>query len=372
MSQLSLMSPKKEKFLKIAAVIITVCVMTSVSLYFNVFRHKIGKYPVVKGISNSESVRFSVLLYGDEKINPGELDVFFVTCEKRDNVFKVLSINTDMVVFRKKTRALSFRRSFNEASKKDLQLAITNLYTDFFELTENGFMVDFYVSATYSAFLEFCGGDEKIKELVLKRKFASRDEKLMNEIEITETFLNLAKKNYASFISKADKKLNLVDSNISKAVYKRMFLFNKKNKPFVMFFDLPAKYTNKRVEPDKQNISGFLHSVYYRGVDVETGTRKTVAEVKNASGEPRMAEKAAWVLRDNGFDVMEWSNSSLRYDGTLIKDYKGYYGESLKAARALGCGKILISYNAQSFHDISIFIGKDCTIYDKLDNVGAT
>jgi len=362
------MSPKKEKILKIAAVVFTICVMTSISLYFNVFRHKIGKDSIVKNISNYEPVRFSVLLYGDEKINPGDLNVFFITYERRNNVFKVLSVNTDMVVIRKKNKALSFRKSFNETSKKDLQLAITNLYTDIFELTENNLMLDFYISATYSAFLEFCDGDEKIKELVLKKDFKTRDEKLMNQIEITETFLNLVKNNYGSFKTRANKKLKLIDSNISKTAYVRMLKFNKKYNPFVIFFDLPAKYTKKRVVPDKKNILNLL-PVYYLGLNEEIRTKKAVVDVKNASGRPRMAEKAAWVLRANGFDVMEWGTSPLRYNRTLIKDYKGYYDESLRAAQVLGCGKIVITYNAQSFHDISVFIGKDCVIYDKLDNV---
>ncbi|MDR1695474.1 MAG: LytR C-terminal domain-containing protein [Endomicrobium sp.] len=365
----SKMSAKTKKRLKIAAVVFTVLAVASASLYFSVLRGMLGHDPVVRSILDNQPIRFSVLLYGDEKMNPGELDIFLVTYERRNNVFKVLSINPDMVVFRKKTKALSFKHSFNETAKTDLSLAATNLYMDLFELTENGFKVDFYVESTYSAFLEFLGGDEELKEHILKRDFESRDEQLLNQIEITDFFLSCIEENSLSFILQRNKKLKLVDTNISKFAYIRMLLFNKKNSPVLIFCDLPAKYTASRVEPDKRNITNFLYSVYYKDTDFEIRDKKTIVEVKNASELPRMAEKAAWVLRNNRFDVIEWSNSPLRYNTTLIKDYKGYYDEDLKAMEALNCGKILISYNEKSYYDMTVFIGADCEIYDKLDKV---
>ncbi|MCL2485457.1 MAG: LytR C-terminal domain-containing protein [Endomicrobia bacterium] len=362
------MSPKIKKILKYVFVVCAICVICAGSaVYVYSASSKSKKDPITETLLNNKAVKFSMLLYGNEKILPGELDVFLVTYEKDGNLLKILSANTDIVVFRKTTKALSFKQSFNETSKKDLARAIKNLYADLFEMTGNTFTPDFYINMSYDDFLAFCGENEDLKKLVPKRNFVSRDAKLLNEIEIAEIFLNLIAKNPKPFIAEKNKKYELINTDLSKTAYKNLLLYNKKHKPRILFCDLPAKYTKRRAEPDKQNISDFLKNVYNRETNTEFSDKVIITEVRNASGKPRMAEKAAWVLRDSKFDVREWGNSSLRYDKTLIKDYKGNFAEALKAKEALRCGKILISYNGQNYYNMSVFIGKDCEIYDKLD-----
>jgi hypothetical protein len=90
-------------------------------------------------------------------------------------------------------------------------------------------------------------------------------------------------------------------------------------------------------------------------------------DIKNASGKPRMAEKATWLLRKNKLDVLEWSNLCATYDKTLIKDYKGNFMQALRIAEILKIGKVMVSYNNRIYSDIGIFIGKDCVIHDNLD-----
>jgi hypothetical protein len=63
-----------------------------------------------------------------------------------------------------------------------------------------------------------------------------------------------------------------------------------------------------------------------------------------------------------------WSNNLYAvYDKTLIKDYKGNFMQALRIAEILKTGKVVVSYNNRSYPDMSIFIGKDCIVYDNLD-----
>jgi hypothetical protein len=73
-----------------------------------------------------------------------------------------------------------------------------------------------------------------------------------------------------------------------------------------------------------------------------------------------VAEKIALVLRENKFDVINWSNFSVSYDETLIKDYKGKFKQSLKIAKILKVGTVLVSYDDKSYPDICVLLGKDC------------
>jgi cyclopropane fatty-acyl-phospholipid synthase-like methyltransferase len=85
-------------------------------------------------------------------------------------------------------------------------------------------------------------------------------------------------------------------------------------------------------------------------------------DVKNASKKPHIAEKAAWLLRENGFDVLDWSNFPADYDKTLIKDYKGNFTQALRIAKVLKVGRVIVSYDSKIYYDIDVFIGEDCAI----------
>ncbi|MDR3330825.1 MAG: hypothetical protein LBS47_01085 [Endomicrobium sp.] len=73
---------------------------------------------VSRKIKINNAISFSVLLYGTEKMFPGRLDLYTALYDKKNNILKVLFINTDTVVFRNCKKVKSIKMLFNEYLKK--------------------------------------------------------------------------------------------------------------------------------------------------------------------------------------------------------------------------------------------------------------
>lgn len=323
--------------------------------------------PLTGKLIKDKPVKFLLTFYGTERLRPGAIECYFVSFERETKLLKVLSINTEAVVFRKKTRARPLSHSFFGTVKNDLNLALVNFHKDVFEMTDNSFVPDYYISASFEDLEKMISRCPRLKKAAGNENFENRDLQCLNRLELAEALLETFRRNTLASIRGIRKNYNLLDTNISKLAFANMIMYFKIYDAGIMFFDLPVKYAHSRVEPDKNNILELLYSAYYPLSDGETKNLEGFIDVRNASGKPRMAEKAAWKLRENKIDVLEWGNFKTSYDKTVIKNYKGGYGAVKKIASVLGCGKIINSYNGKSALHASVFIGKDCEIYDKFD-----
>jgi hypothetical protein len=349
-----------KKVVKISTLILFVLITAIIPAYIYIDKND----AVVKKLKGKDYVSFSVLLYGTEKIFPGRLDVYIILYDKKTNILKVLSINTDVIVLKKRGKSRSLKTMFNENSKKDINAAIKKFYLDLHEIIGNAAAADFYINTSFEMFDIVAGQDKKFKLILLKDNFENRDLESLNRLETVEYFMHLM---YPA-IMKIYKNYDFFDTNILKLSFVSSALRLKSLNPSLMFCEMPVKYTKTRVEHDKQNIEEFLSKVYYADIVPYTNAKDVLIDIKNASRKSRMAEKATWLLRKNKLDVLEWSNNLCTcYDKTLIKDYKGNFLQSLKIAEILKTGKVIISYNNRVYSDISIFIGKDCVIQDNLD-----
>jgi hypothetical protein len=345
-----------KKIIKISTLILLVLVTAAIFIYICIDKND----AVAKKLKGKNYISFSVLLYGTEKIFPGRLDVYTALYDKRTNIIKVLSINTDAVVFEKREKSRSLKTIFNENSKKDINIAIKKLYLDLHEIIGVAAAADFYINTSFEIFDIAAGRNKKNRSILLKDNFENRDLESLNRLETAEYFIQLT----SPTIMKICKNYGFFDTNISKLSFVSSALRVKSLKPILMFCEMPVKHTKTRVEHDKQSIKEFLNKIYYvNPVPKNDG----FINIKNASGKPRMAEKVAWFLRKNKLDVLEWSNFYAAYDKTLIKDYKGNFMQALRIAEILKTGKVIVSYNNHIYYDIGIFIGKDCTIRDNLD-----
>lgn len=358
------MSPKTKKILR--AINSTLLILFIVFIF--VYIHMCKNDPLTNKIIKKQPVSFTLLLYGTENFMPGKLDVFLVYYERNSKLFKVLSVNSDMVVFRKKERARSFKFSFLQTAKKDSRLAITNLYVDLFETIGNNFDPDFYINIDYATLAEIFAKNKEINALIKQEDFVNRSDECVNKLELCEQITKQLNKNALGNIKKMLKYHSKVDTNLKKRTVFNMIIHFRFTANSIMFCDLPAKHTKTRVEPDKKSIMDFMTQIYYSDT-LENKDKEFMGmiEVKNASQKPRMAEKVTWLLRENKFDVLDWSNSGVVYDKTIIKDYRGSFMQSLKIADILKCGKIIVSYNKNTYYNIGVFVGRDCEIYDKLD-----
>lgn len=93
-------------------------------------------------------------------------------------------------------------------------------------------------------------------------------------------------------------------------------------------------------------------------------------EILNTTNKSRLAIKAVNKLRENGFDVFDWGAGSKKYNFTIIFDFADNYGKAAEIKKILNCGEIVFKPEERDYTDISVQLGEDCNIYDKLDRNG--
>lgn len=350
-------------FVKISKAIIVVSILFLVVVFTFYLFYKTSF--VIKKINNNDTITCSVLLYSTGNVLPNLLNCYQVSYNKNYNYLKVLSINTDMVLLRKYKKSKSLKNFFYENLNKGLESSIENFYMGLRELLKGYKKSDFYINMSFESFLLMMA-DKDLNRMIVEDNFSNKDLKSLNNLEVLEHTLKLMPYKAINVF----KQYNLVNTNIPKMSFLALLTKFTTKSPLIMFCELPVKYTTRRVELDVQNAEEFLNKVYYVDIDADYTNKNCFVDIKNASGKPRMAQKVTWLLRENKFDVLDWSNFNTVYKRTLIKDFKGNFRKCLDVARILKTGKILISYNNKLYYDISVYVGQDCNIYDNFDKVG--
>ncbi|MDR2251719.1 MAG: LytR C-terminal domain-containing protein [Endomicrobium sp.] len=349
---------KRTSKIKVISICLFLAVFVTVyAVYIYIYKRDV----VFRKIKDNGRFSFSVLLYDSDVVFADRFDSYQIIYDSKNKLLKVLSVNSEAVVFKKKERARSLKTLFYENSKKGLSSAIDKFYLDLYEIIGNAASSDFYINMSFKTFNDMFGSDKNIKSLLAVNEFENKDLELLNCLETIERILYLVP--YRFF--KIQKNYKYINTNIPKISLITLTLRIKKQKPIVMFCDMPVKHGRIRIEPNKQDIDEFLDKIYYKDTDINK--KNVIIDIKNASKQPRMAEKITWLLRANKFDVLDWGSFPIVYDTTLIKDYRGNFTQALKIAEILGTGKIIVSYNSSVYADINVFIGKDCKIYDSLD-----
>jgi len=352
--------------LKRTSKIKVICICLFLAVFVAVYIYICKRDVVFRKIKDNGRFSFSVLLYDSDGAFADRFDSYQIIYDCKNKLLKVLRVNTETVVFKKKERARSLKTLFYENSKKGLGSAVDKFYLDLHEVIGNAASSDFYINMSFKTFNDMFGSDKNVKSLLVVNEFENKDLELLNCLETIERVLYLLP--YRFF--KIQKNYKYINTNIPKISLITLIFRIKKQRPILMFCDMPVKHLRMRTEPNKQDIEEFLDKIYYNDADINK--KNVVIDIKNASRQPRMAEKITWLLRANKFDVLDWGSFPLVYDTTLIKDYKGNFTQALEISKILGTGKIVVSYNSSVYADINVFIGKDCKIYDTLDKKGDT
>lgn len=88
------------------------------------------------------------------------------------------------------------------------------------------------------------------------------------------------------------------------------------------------------------------------------GTRIRV-EVLNATSTRGLARRATAVLRDRGFDVVYFGNTSERRDSTLVLDRSGHPDLAASVVAALGVGRVEARPDTSRYLNATVLIGAD-------------
>ncbi|MDR2676558.1 MAG: LytR C-terminal domain-containing protein [Endomicrobium sp.] len=342
-------------------------VLSIISMLLFTYIYVIKYDAVKKKLKSKNYTNCSVLLYGTEKLFPGRVDAYNILYDKKSNILKIVSINTKIIISKKKGNEKTLNDLFNNDKKKNINTAIKNFHLNLQKIFDTTSKFDFYININFETLENITWKNKHLKFIISKNSFENEDLESLNRFEMIEYLIHLMP--YTAI--KIYKNYSLLNTNISKmSLILSSILRLKLSKPIVLFCILPVKHVNGKVEYNKHNIADFLRTIYYANLIIDDSDSKNIKiNVKNASKKPRMAEKIVWFLRANSFDVLDWSNHPITYNKTLIKDHKGNFMQALKIAKALKNGKVIISYDKKFCHDISIFIGKDCVIYDELDKI---
>ena len=91
-------------------------------------------------------------------------------------------------------------------------------------------------------------------------------------------------------------------------------------------------------------------------------TGRVRVEVLNASGRSGLARQATEVLRDRGFDVVEFGNAQgFGPDSSLVLDRVGNVDLARQVADAIGIRHVRSQPNADLYLDVTVVLGRDWT-----------
>lgn len=126
---------------------------------------------------------------------------------------------------------------------------------------------------------------------------------------------------------------------------------------------LPGSPNRDMWEVDQENCATLFDRIApsTATASVSAGPRIKVS-VWNASGKTKLAEKVTWILRKQGFDVLEWGTYSVVQKKTIVKDLSGNLRAAQKLADVIACGEVITRVDTKQFVDISVILGEDCVV----------
>lgn len=136
------------------------------------------------------------------------------------------------------------------------------------------------------------------------------------------------------------------------------------NKTF-KYADVPVINKRNTLRVDTVGVEKIINFLLYDKYNYDN--EKLRIEILNTTGKSRLAIKAADKLRENGFDVFDWGSGTRKYNFTVIFDFADNYGNAAEIKKILNCGEVIFKPEEREYTDISVQLGNDCVIYDKLD-----
>jgi len=339
--------------------IVNIAVISAFLFLFVVFIYSYMTNNLAKDLFSGKPITFAILINGSQTLRPQELDAFIVYYERETDILKILSINTDAVVIKKKERARSFKSAFNGAIAKGKNFAYQTFCEDIEDVFDGKIKIDYFFLMDYDAVHKILSGRKGSNVLLRDDDFLNRDEQCANQSKIAQEILHIFKNSSLVSIYKIFSNYSSFDTNISRFSFINAAFHFKFKDAQIMFCDTPVRKTHLRLELSKQEILEFMDNVFFAQTDLNLENKDGFIAVENASQKQRAAYNTVELLRDNGFDVLDWSNSPFTYKETLIKDYKGNFAFSSALRKILKRGQILVSYDSQTYYNAAVYIGSD-------------
>ena len=345
---------------KIFLVILLIIIASTIFLYY-------------KLNSNIDMPQHTCLFVVDEHKSSEEHKILYLALLRyfpNINKLNILFINDNITIIQKKIKS----RTLNDSYYLQKENKIEFIKGEIGKIFTSSLIIDKYISLDVTDLNNFINifnenlsldeyknnlfdDEDYLVKIICNIKFIKN---IINKMNV-RTFLKIIKVlENSGDIVKTD--IHSIDINPLK-IY-----FALKRIKDICFIDIPTIEKRKRIEINENFIDQtqkmFLDEKVYSKNDENIRLK-----VLNASKKPRMAIKAVDELRNNSFDIFEWGSYNKYYDYTMIVNLTDNVLISQKVLDVLKCGEILYRFDKKPFEDITVILGGDCNIYDKIDRI---
>ncbi|MCL2388935.1 MAG: LytR C-terminal domain-containing protein [Elusimicrobia bacterium] len=316
--------------------------------------------PLSQKISTGKPLNFKVLLYTDYTA-----DVLYITYDTKNNLIRVLSFNPEITVLERVGRSRNLNFAFFGRPELSLEEKTYAMFAKVRRLSGG-------VLQNYYTFVINLNDFSHVPVIETYINTEYRNMRLAAQIRLIEFLGKSARNSFIDFTRAVFENYELLNTDMPKLSMFNLIMHVSKYEPLrdIIFIEYPWHNNRRRIEPLNES-SVISAKKMFANINLSplASGRPPVINVINASGIRRLAEMTSWRLRQNNFDIFEWSSTRSRYDTTIIKNYRANFACALEIKNILGAGVIINFPNTATRRDIEIFMGKDSKIYDELDRI---
>jgi hypothetical protein len=323
---------------------------------------------IVKDFKTGKDI--NVLFMLDEIENNDNIKFFVAKYNSSNEHIKVVFINEDVTILYKTKKARILKDMILETKPENRIDFIKKEAEQFFD---SEFNIDYYVCLNNKSLENIINVFSKKEDLetnlklfgTMLQKEIYRDTNIVATIKVLNyIYNNFNRFSFIKFIKELYSKNIVIKTNFEVKDLFLLYAYFLDEDKIIKYADVPTVSRRKRIEIDtknKEKIGVFLNRDTVKNDDY------LKIEVLNTTNKSRLAIKAVDKIRENNFDVVDWGASSKKYEFTTIYDLVDNYEQVSKIKNILNCGEIIFKPQERPLADVSVFLGQDCTIYDKLD-----
>lgn len=323
---------------------------------------------IVKDFKDGKNI--NVLFILDDVENNETIKFFVARYNSLNEYIKVVFIDENVTILYKTKKARILKDMILEVPSEKRIEFISN---ETKKLFNNELNIDYYVCLNNKTLKNIVNAFSKKEDLennlkllnIISQKDNYRNVNIVATVKILNyIYNNFNRFTFIKFIKDLYNKNIIIKTNFEvKDLFLLYAYFLDENK-IIKYADIPTISRRKRIEIDTKNedkIGTFLSR------DTVKDNNYLKIEVLNTTNKSRLAIKAVDKIRDNNFDVVDWGASSKKYEFTTIYDLVDNYEQISKIKDILGCGEIIFKPQERPLADVTVLLGQDCSIYDKLD-----
>lgn len=323
---------------------------------------------IVKDFKDGKNI--NVLFVLDDIDNNENIKFFVVKYNSLNEYIKVLFTDENITILYKTKKARILKEMILETPPEK---RIEFIKSETEKLLDNKLTIDYHICVTKETFeniikvfskQEDLKGNLNLFDMCLQPEI-DRDTRMVAWIKtFNYVYNNFNRFSFIKLIKDLYNKNIVINTNFELKDLFLLYSYFLNEDKIIKYADFPTVNKRKRTEIDENSrtkIMDFFDNDYF------DGDKYLRVEVLNTTKKSRLAIKAVDKIRDNDFDVMDWGSSSKQYEFTTIFDFVNNYEKIKEIKEVLDCGEIIFRPKESSLMDVSVLLGQDCTIYDKLD-----